>query len=152
MSDWEKPFREIEIGKGRMIRKGSDIAILTIGHTGNMAVQACNRLQEENISAAHYDLRFVKPLDEALLKKVFRRYDQIITIEDGTIVGGFGSAVLEFMNENGFHAKLKRLGVPDRFIDHGTQQELYKECGFDVESIVQTVKEMVVRKVYTRAV
>lgn len=115
-----------------------------------MAASACRKLEQDHISAAHYDMRFVKPLDESLLKKVFRKFDHIITVEDGNITGGFGSAVIEFMCDNGLHANIRRLGVPDRFIDHGTRQELYKECGFDEQSMVETAKEMVLRKVFSR--
>ena len=147
---WQKPFKEIPVGTGRMLRKGSDIAFLTIGHVGEIAASACQKLEQEHISAAHYDLRFVKPLDENLLKKVFSKFDHIITVEDGNITGGFGSAILEFMSENGLQANVKRLGVPDRFIDHGTQQELYRDCGYDEQSMVETAKEMVLRKVYSR--
>ena len=150
MSDWRKPFREIPVGKGRLIRKGNDIAILSIGHPGNMVSEACELLDLENISLAHYDMRFVKPFDSDLLSKVFKRFNHIITIEDGTITGGFGSAVLEFMTESGFQANVKRLGVPDRFIDHGTQQELYKECGFDVEGIVQSVQSMIKKQILSK--
>jgi len=147
--NWRKPFREIEIGTGRILRKGTDIAFLTLGHIGEMAAAACLKLEQEHISAAHYDMRFAKPLDETLLKKIFKKFDHIITVEDGAITGGFGSAVIEFMCENGLHANIKRLGIPDRFIDHGTQRELYKECGFDEEAMIKTAKEMVLRKVYS---
>jgi 1-deoxy-D-xylulose-5-phosphate synthase len=145
--DWRKPFREIPIGKGRIIRKGTDIAILSIGHVGNLVSEAIDGLEAEHISAAHYDMRFVKPLDEDLLHRVFKQFKQIITVEDGIISGGFGSAILEFMCDHGYTSQVKRLGVPDRFIDHGTQQELYKECGFDVEAIIETVKSLAKSKV-----
>ena len=145
--DWRKPFREIPIGKGRIIRNGSDIAILSIGHIGNLVAEAIDGLEEEHISAAHYDMRFVKPLDENLLHKVFKQFKQVITVEDGIISGGFGSAIIEFMCDHGYTSQVKRLGVPDRFIDQGTQQELYKECGFDVEAIIETVKNLVKSKV-----
>ena len=103
--------------------------------SGNFATKAIERLAKENITPAHYDLRFAKPLDEAMLHEVFTRYKKIITIEDGTIVGGVGSAVLEFMSENGYSALVKRLGIPDKFIEHGEPNELYTECGFSVEQI-----------------
>lgn len=149
MPDWQKPFREVEIGKGRELRKGSDIAFLSIGHVGNMVAGACDILEQEGIHPAHYDMRFVKPLDESLLKKIFRNHSVIITVEDGVISGGFGSAIIEFMTDHGFAARVKRLGIPDRFIDHGTQDELYKECGFNEECIVATAKELVKLKVYS---
>ncbi len=149
MTDWHKPFREIEIGRSRKINEGSDIAILTIGHAGNIVSDAILRLEAENISVAHYDMRFVKPLDKECLHTVFKKFNSVITIEDGTVVGGFGSAVIEFMCENGYKADVKRLGVPDRFIEHGTQSELYKECGFDADSIYMTVKSMVKPRVFS---
>jgi 1-deoxy-D-xylulose-5-phosphate synthase len=150
--EWQKPFTEIEIGKGRELRKGNDIAILTIGHVGNFAASACDKLEMENIHAAHYDMRFVKPLDENLLKKIFKKFSQVITVEDGVIAGGFGSAIIEYMSDHNFHANIRRLGIPDRFIDHGTQQELYHECGFDEEGIIKAVKEMIKLKVYSKAI
>ncbi len=150
--DWKTPFKEIPIGKGKIVRKGTDIAILSIGHTGNFVVEAIDQLEKEHISAAHYDMRFVKPLDEELLHKVFKQFKQIITIEDGVISGGFGSAILEFMCDHGYTSQVKRLGVPDRFIDHGTQQELYKECGYDVEGIIETVKTLVKPKVLSKVI
>ena len=149
MTDWHKPFREIEIGRSRKINEGTDIAILTIGHVGNIVGDAILRLEAENISVAHYDMRFVKPLDKECLHTIFKKFNSVITIEDGTVVGGFGSAVIEFMCENGYKADVKRLGVPDKFIEHGTQSELYKECGFDADSIYTTVKSMVKPRVFS---
>ncbi|HAF29082.1 MAG TPA: 1-deoxy-D-xylulose-5-phosphate synthase [Bacteroidales bacterium] len=143
MPEWKTPFKEIPVGKGRLVRKGSDIAILSIGHVGNYAVEASKQLAKKNIDVAHYDMRFVKPIDEEILHEVGKKYKLIITIEDGAIMGGFGSAVLEFMSENGYLVKINRLGVPDQFIDHGTPQELHRECGFDVEGIIKTVKSMI---------
>lgn len=140
---WQLPFAEIPIGKGRLVTDGSDIAILTLGNTGNFAQEACKQLQLQGIEAAHYDLRFLKPLDAELLHTVFKRFKSIITVEDGVISGGFGSAVLEFMADNGYEASVKRLGIPDRFVEHGTQTQLYNECGYDTASIVETVKLMV---------
>jgi 1-deoxy-D-xylulose-5-phosphate synthase len=150
--DWQHPFSEIEIGKGRELRKGNDIAILSIGHVGNIISSACDKLEKESIYAAHYDLRFIKPLDENLLKKIFRKFNQILTVEDGILTGGFGSAIIEFMSDNGFHANVRRLGIPDRFIDHGTQQELYHECGFDETGIMKAVKETIKIKVYSKVI
>ena len=109
---------------------------------GNELRKIYDRLEEENINIAHYDMRFVKPIDEELLHKTFKKFNKIITLEDGAVVGGFGSAVLEFMNKNNYTAKIKRLGIPDNFIEHGTQQELYKECGYDAESIYQEIKRI----------
>jgi 1-deoxy-D-xylulose-5-phosphate synthase len=150
--DWKKPFKEIPVGKGKIIRKGSDIAILSIGHIGNIVADAIDNLEEEHISAAHYDMRFVKPLDDELLHKIFKQFKQVITVEDGVISGGFGSAIVEFMCDHGYTSQVKRLGVPDRFIDQGTQEELYKECGYDVEGIIETVKTLVKPKVLSKAI
>lgn len=143
LADWHKPFEKISIGKGRKISDGTDLAVLSIGHPGNFVVEATKELSKQDIDIAHYDMRFVKPLDEDLLHQIAKKFTRIITIEDGTIVGGFGSAVLEFMNDNGYKVFVKRMGVPDRFIDHGTPQELYKECGIDKDSIVSAVKAMI---------
>jgi 1-deoxy-D-xylulose-5-phosphate synthase len=143
MTDWRKPFSKIEVGKGRKIKDGEDIAILTIGTVGNFAVNACFELQNMGIDAAHYDLRFVKPLDEKLLHEVFSKHEKIITVEDGCIIGGMGSAVLEFMAENNYNAQVKRLGIPDKIIEHGEQKELYAECHYDAGSIIKTAVEMV---------
>lgn len=143
MTDWRKPYREIPIGKARELHKGFDLAILTVGHVGNLAAEAILRLEAENFSVSHYDMRFVKPLDADCLHQIFKNFNNIITIEDGTIVGGFGSAVIEFMCENGLQAQVKRMGVPDKFIEQGTQKELYKECGFDAEGIYSAVKALI---------
>ncbi len=145
MINWKLPFKEITVGKGRKIKSGTDIAILSLGHPGNFVVEACELLKETH-SIAHYDMRFAKPLDEVLLHEVFSKFDKVITIEDGCIQGGMGSAVLEFMADNGYSARVKRLGIPDKFIEHGEQKELWQECGFDTNAIVETVKEMVAKK------
>lgn len=149
LTDWQKPFREIEVGKARKINDGSDIAILTIGHVGNLINEVIIRLEAKNISISHYDMRFVKPLDEDCLHSVFKKHNNIITIEDGTIVGGFGTGVMEFMCENSYKANVKRLGVPDKFIGHGSREELYKECGFDTDSICLAVKTMVKPRIFS---
>jgi 1-deoxy-D-xylulose-5-phosphate synthase len=140
MTEWKKPFRELPPGKGRKIRDGKDVAILSIGHIGNEVVKATVQLELMNISAAHYDIRYLKPIDEALLHKVFNHFNMIVTVEDGTITGGLGSAVLEFMSDHNYHAELVRLGIPDRFIEQGSVGELQQECGYDVNGIVQSAK------------
>lgn len=142
-------FEEIPVGKGRIIRQGSDLAILSIGHVGNFAAAACNRLSDLNISAALFDMRFVKPLDQNLLHKIFKQFGRIITIEDGVLTGGFGGLILEFMADNNYHAKIIRLGVPDKFIQQGTLAELYKECGFDEDGIVKAVQLITADKVFS---
>ena len=141
-TEWRTPFKEIQIGKGEKLRDGSDLAFITIGPIGNKAMQAASKLDKEDISAAVYDLRFAKPLDEDLLHEVFKKHKKVITVEDGTIIGGIGSAVIDFVVENGYSARVKKLGVPDRFVDHGTQTELQHECGFDKQGMIETAKSM----------
>ncbi len=135
MPEWRTPLELIPVGKGRKLKDGDDLAILSIGHIGNIATKAVQKLEAEGMSVAHYDMRFVKPLDEELLHEIFTHHTKVITVEDGCIQGGFGSAVLEFMADNGYSAQVKRLGIPDRYIEHGTQPELWKECGYDEEGI-----------------
>jgi 1-deoxy-D-xylulose-5-phosphate synthase len=147
MPEWKTPFEEIQIGKGRKLKDGKDVAILSFGHPGNFAQAAIRELRTEGIDPAHYDLRFVKPIDEELLHEVFAKFDKIITVEDGTIVGGFGSAVLEFMNANNYKAEVKILGIPDRIVEHGTPKELHRECNYDAQAIAETVRELVKDKV-----
>jgi 1-deoxy-D-xylulose-5-phosphate synthase len=142
MPEWKTKMKEVRIGKGRKLRSGEDIGILTIGHPGNFAQEACEELAEEGIDAAHYDLRFVKPLDEMMLQELFQKFDRVITVEDGCIEGGMGSAVLEFMNDHGYQAQVERLGIPDRVIEHGDPPEHQADCGFDKDGIVKKVKEI----------
>ena len=142
MPDWRKPMREIPLGQGRIIKEGEDIAILTIGHIGNYVVEAASTLEKEGLNPAHYDMRFVKPLDEAMLHEVFTRFKKVITVEDGCLMGGFGSAVLEWMVDHGYSSQVKRLGIPDRVVEHGEQIQLHAECGFDPEGIAKAVREL----------
>jgi 1-deoxy-D-xylulose-5-phosphate synthase len=139
MPQWKTPFKEIEIGTGRKVKEGNDLAILTFGHIGNYAVEVCEKLGKQGIHIAHYDLRFAKPLDKDLLHEVFSSFKKIVTVEDGCIEGGIGSAVLEFMADNNYQCEVKRLGMPDRIVEHGEQMELHKECGFDPDGIEQSV-------------
>jgi len=143
-TDWKKSFEEIPVGTGRKIRDGEKVAILSIGHPGNFVVEACEILQSEGISAGHYDMRFLKPPDESILHEVFTKYKAVVTVEDGTISGGLGSAVLEFMADHGYQAPVKRLGIPDRFVTSGKPEELYAECGFDTDGIVKSVRSLLV--------
>ncbi|MBK7709970.1 MAG: 1-deoxy-D-xylulose-5-phosphate synthase [Bacteroidales bacterium] len=143
--DWQRPFLEIEIGKGRIISEGNDLAVLTIGQPGNTAAAVIKKLSAEKISIAHYDMRFASPIDRELLHKVFTNCRYIITIEDGILSGGFGSAVVEFKSDNGYEAEVRRLGIPDYFVEHGTQDELYRECGYDAEGIEIAIREMIVK-------
>jgi 1-deoxy-D-xylulose-5-phosphate synthase len=152
MPDWKTPFEAIEIGKGRKLKDGKDIAILSIGHPGNFVQTAIRELRTLGINPAHYDMRFVKPIDEALLHEVFSNYDKVITIEDGTIVGGFGSAVLEFMAANNYTAQIKMLGIPDRLVEHGTPKELHRECEYDAQAVVETVQILLKDKVFATTI
>ena len=142
MPEWRKPFEKVEIGKGRKLKDGKDIAILSFGHPGNFAAAAIRDVKSEGLQPAHYDMRFAKPLDEALLHEALSKYEKIITVEDGTVVGGFGSAVLEFMQQHHYTNKVKMLGIPDRIVEHGTLKELHKECGYDAAAIADAVREM----------
>lgn len=149
MPEWRSAFEEIPTGTGRTIKTGKDLAILTIGHIGNYAIEACESLAAENVDAAHYDMRFVKPLDEALLHEVFKNHDKVITVEDSTIVGGFGSAILEFMADNQYTTQVVRLGIPDRIVEHGEQPELHAECGYDANSILQAAYKLLKKEEVT---
>jgi 1-deoxy-D-xylulose-5-phosphate synthase len=140
--DWKKPFEKIEIGKGRKLDCGNDVAIVTIGKAGIFAKRAVKSLENKGISAAHYDMRFVKPIDTEMLSEIFETFKYIVTVEDGAIQGGFGSAVLEFMAHNNYSASVKLLGIPDRFIEHGSPEDLYKEVGIDVKGITNSVVEL----------
>ncbi len=142
MPEWKTEMKEVQIGKGRKLKDGKDIAILSFGHPGNFAATAIRNLKSDGIEPAHYDMRFAKPLDEEMLHEVFARYSKIITIEDGTIVGGIGSAILEFMSQHGYNAAVKMLGIPDRIVEHGSQKELHRECHYDAEAIAETAREM----------
>jgi len=145
MVDWKRPFKEIPVGKGRKICDGEEVAILTIGPIGNEAAKAITQLNAEGFYPAHYDIRFVKPLDEALLHEVFQKYSKVITVEDGCIEGGMGTAILEFMADNNYNSRVVRLGIPDHVIEHGEQPELWAECGFDAAGIIRQVKAMDVK-------
>jgi 1-deoxy-D-xylulose-5-phosphate synthase len=139
MPEWQTPFEKITIGKGRMINDGEGILILSIGHPGNFVVAAIQQLNEQGVFPAHADMRFAKPIDEELLHELAPRFSKIITIEDGTIVGGFGSAVLEFLSEYNYKNEVIRLGIPDRIVEHGKPEELHHECAYDTAAIVNTV-------------
>jgi 1-deoxy-D-xylulose-5-phosphate synthase len=138
--DWRQPMKAIQIGQSRILSEGTDLAILTIGTVGIQTSRAIKMLQKDGISAAHYDMRFVKPLDEEALHLVFKNYKRVVSIEDGVLQGGFGSAVLEFMADHQYNANLKRIGLPDRFIDHGTTEELFRDFGLDQQGIYKTIK------------
>ncbi len=147
MPEWKTPFEKIEVGTGRKVKSGKDLAILTIGHIGNYALDAIELLAADGVDAALYDMRFVKPLDHQLLTEVFENFERVITVEDGCIMGGMGSAVLEWMVDQGYSSKVTRLGIPDEFIEHGTQDELYAECNYDAEAIRKSALELMGEKI-----
>ena len=142
MVEWQTPFEAVEIGRGRRLRNGEDIALLSIGAIGTEVSKAADALAKRGVNPAHYDMRFVKPLDETMLHEVFSRFKDVITIEDGCVQGGMGSAVAEWAMEQGYASRVARLGVPDRYIEHGTQAQLYKECGYDADAIAEKAVEM----------
>ena len=140
MAEWRTPFKELEIGRGRCLKEGKDIAVISLGPIGKMAEQAISRAEETTgKQIAHYDLRFLKPLDEKMLNEIGRNFKKILTLEDGSLKGGMGSAVLEFMSERGYTPVIKRIGIPDSFVQHGTLEELYRICGMDEDSIYNTL-------------
>jgi len=141
--DWLKPMTALPIGRSRQLSEGSDVAILTIGTIGVPTRRVVNMLQKEGIMAAHFDMRFVKPLDEEILHTVFKNYTHVITIEEGVLQGGFGSAVAEFVSDNQYFIHLKRIGIPDKFVDQGTPEELYREYGLDQQGIYKTIKAFI---------
>ena len=147
MPEWKTEMKKIEIGKGRKIKEGKDIAILSFGHPGNFAAAAIRELKNDGLNPGHYDMRFAKPLDETLLHEVCRQYQKLITVEDGSVEGGFGSAVLEFMARHGYKNDVKILGIPDNLVEHGTPKELHRECGYDTLGIIETVRIMMNVKV-----
>lgn len=144
LTDWECPLEAIEVGKGRKLKEGTDLAVITIGPIGNKAAAAIVRVEKTlGCSIAHYDLRFLKPLDEALLHEVGQKFTHILTVEDGVRNGGMGSAILEFMNDHGYYPRVTRLGLPDRFVQHGPVNDLYAICGIDEESILNTITQII---------
>jgi len=139
--DWQhQPFEKIAVGTARKLRNGDTIALLSVGDIGNAAAKAIARLAAEGIAIAHYDMRFVKPIDEAVLHEAGKKYKQVVTLENGTILGGFGSAVAEFFTAHGYNLPVTRLGIHDHFVEHGTLAQLHAECGTDEEGIYRTLK------------
>ena len=135
--DWKQPMEEIPIGKGRLISEGSEIAYLSLGPLGVNVAKAITHLKTQGITPAHYDMRFAKPLDEEILHEVMKHFRRIITVEDGSIAGGFGSAIVEFAAHHNYNVEIRTLGLPDKFIEHGSPDELYKLCGLDYESLAK---------------
>lgn len=146
MTDWHCTPQLLEYGKGRKLRDGNDVAILTLGPIGISVAHVIEKANLQGISAAHYDMIFLKPIDEDILHEVGKNYKRVITVEDGSIKGGLGMAVIEFMNDNGYMVSVKRIGIPDEFIGHGTVDELYKLCGMDEDSILNTILSIVPQK------
>ncbi len=142
MHEWKTTMKEMEVGKGLIIKEGKEVAVLSTGHPGNFVKEAFAELEKEGIQPAHFHFPYVKPLDEELLHEVFKNFSRIVTVEDGTVMGGFGSAVVEFMSDHGYSARVKRLGVPDKFIEQGKNEELHHECGYDAAGIMKAVKEL----------
>lgn len=142
LPEWQTEMKEIPVGTGRKLRDGQDLVILSLGHPGNFAAAAIRELKADGLNPGHYDMRFAKPLDEALLHEACRNYSKILTVEDGTVEGGFGSAVLEFMARHGYKNDVRILGIPDRLVEHGTPKELQQECGYDAPAIAKAVREM----------
>jgi 1-deoxy-D-xylulose-5-phosphate synthase len=143
MKDWRTPLSEIEIGKGQIVKEGNKLAIISLGHPGNFVTEALTQLDDES-SVAHYNLRFLKPIDEELLHKVCSKFETVITVEDGTVKGGMGSAVIEFINGNNYRTKVITLGVEDYFVEQGSPEELYHECGFDSEAIANVIRKTLI--------
>jgi 1-deoxy-D-xylulose-5-phosphate synthase len=141
-AEWKTPMKEIKTGTGRKLKDGEDIAILSFGHPGNFAAEAIRDVKREGINPAHYDMRFAKPLDENLLHEVFTKFSKIITVEDGTVIGGFGSAILEFMNLHGYKADVKILGIPDTIIEHASQKQQQAQAGIDAAHIAKAIRDL----------
>ena len=141
MVDWRCQFEAVEVGTGRKLCEGSDVAVLSIGPIGTVVTEALKQIQTE-VSVAHYDMRFLKPLDESILHEVGRKFKHIVTVEDGVRNGGLGSAVLEWMNDHGYQHNIVRLGLPDNFVEHGTVAELRKIVGLDAEAIVKAIRQL----------
>ena len=137
--DWRNSFEEVPVGKGRKLSDGSDVAVLSLGPLGNTVQKVVQELKEEGLSVAHYDMRFLKPIDEEILQEVGTKYRRIVTVEDGVVQGGLGSAVIEYMADHNLHPEVIRLGLPDHFVEHGTPDELYHLVGLDAENIKEKI-------------
>jgi 1-deoxy-D-xylulose-5-phosphate synthase len=137
LKDWELPFALLPVGKGRKLKDGKNIAVVSIGPIGDIAGEAIEKAKASGVDAAHYDMIYLKPIDTDLLHEIGKNYRRVVTVENGTITGGLGTAVMEFMSENGYAPEIKRIGIPDRFVPHGTIPELYRWCGMDADSILK---------------
>jgi len=147
MPEWKTEMNEIKIGTGRKLKEGKDIAILSFGHPGNFAAAAIRELKNDGLNPGHYDMRFAKPLDNVLLHEACRNFEKLVTVEDAAIEGGFGTAILEFMAHHGYKNEIRILGIPDKIIEHGTPKELHRECGYDTQAIIETVRELMKEKI-----
>jgi 1-deoxy-D-xylulose-5-phosphate synthase len=137
--DWRCPLETVEVGKGRLMRKGNDVAFLTLGPIGKVMESVIDEAEKQGVSVAHYDMRFLKPIDTDILREVGEKFKYVITLEDGCVTGGLGSAVVEYMVENGYTPHVKVMGIPDKFIEHGTPEELYRVCGMDKDSVLSSI-------------
>jgi 1-deoxy-D-xylulose-5-phosphate synthase len=144
MTNWKQPYQTVEIGRSRLLREGKNVAVLSLGETGNWAAKAIERAEREcsGLSVTHVDLRFAKPLDTEMLHRIAAEHKYVITVENGVRNGGVGSAIVEFMNDNNYAVRVIRMGIPDEFIEQGTPDELKRLCGFDEESIYVKIKEL----------
>ncbi len=142
LTDWRCPLEEIPVGKGRCLKDGDDVALLTLGPIGKLMEAVVESAAKEGVSVAHYDIRFVKPLDEEMLHAVGKKFKNIITVEDGVISGGAGSAIIEFMAANGYSPTIRCIGIPDTFVEHGTTEQLYEICGMDKDTVLRTILQM----------
>jgi len=147
MLKWKTPYKVIKTGTARLVSSGKDIAVLSIGHPGNFVVDATKKINKLGFTIQHYDMRFLKPIDEKVLHFVFENYSYVITVEDGSLIGGLGTAVNEFKSKNNYLAKVINLGVPDKFIEHGNPEDLYKLCGFDSDSIFEKIKFVLLKEI-----
>ena len=137
--DWRCPLEAVEVGKGRLMRKGNDVAFLTLGPLGKVMESVIDEAEKQGVSVAHYDMRFLKPIDTDILREVGENFKYVVTLEDGCVNGGLGSAVVEYMAENGYTPAIKVMGIPDKFIEHGTPEELYRVCGMDKDSVLNAI-------------
>ena len=142
ITDWHNEMQALPIGHGRLMNQGEGVAVLSIGHIGNMVADVVARLKQQGINVGHYDMIFLKPIDEEILNEATQRYHSLITIEDGTVVGGLGSAVAEWLTRHDRTTRLRMLGVQDEFVHQGTVAELHERCGMDAQSLEKTIKQM----------
>ena len=137
--DWRCPLEAVEVGKGRLMREGNDVAFLTLGPLGKVMESVVDEAEKQGVSVTHYDMRFVKPIDTGILREVGEKFKYVVTLEDGCVTGGLGSAVIEYMTANGYAPKVEVIGIPDKFVEHGTPEELYRICGMDKDSVLRAI-------------